>query len=56
MAFFVSRNESSDRLLEQHPDMYEELVGETERLLTDARYEVAYYRQWLTSRVRADNG
>ena len=45
-----------DTILEQHPDMYEELVGETERLLTDARYEVAYYRQWLTSRVRADNG
>ena len=37
-----------DTILEQHPDMYEELVGETERLLADARYEVAGYRAWLT--------
>ena len=44
-----------DTILEQDPGMYEELVGETERLLADARYEVADYRQWLTSRVPADS-
>ena len=38
-----------DTILEQRPDMYEELIGETERLLAVARYEVAGYRQWLTS-------
>ena len=36
-----------DTILEQDPDMYEELVGETERLLADARYEPETYRQWL---------
>ena len=38
-----------DTFLEQCPDVYEELIGETERLLADARYEVADYRLWLTS-------
>ena len=38
-----------DTILEQDPDMYEELVGETERLLADARYKVTDYRQWLAS-------
>ena len=38
-----------DNILDQQPDLLEELIGETERLLTDARYEVAGYRQWLTS-------
>ena len=38
-----------DTILEQQPDLLEELTGETERLLADARYEVAGYRQWLTS-------
>ena len=38
-----------DNILDQQPDLLEELIGETERLLTDARYEVASYRQWLTS-------
>ena len=38
-----------DTILEQHPEMYEELIGETERLLADARYEVTGYRAWLTS-------
>ena len=38
-----------DTILEQQPDLHEELTGETERLLADARYEVAGYRQWLTS-------
>ena len=38
-----------DTILEQRPDVYEELIGETERLLVDARYEVADYRSWLTS-------
>ena len=37
-----------DTILEQQPDVYEELIGETERLLADARYEVAGYRPWLT--------
>ena len=38
-----------DNILNQQPDLLEELIGETERLLTDARYEVAGYRPWLTS-------
>ena len=38
-----------DTILEQQPDLHEELIGETERLLADARYEVAGYRPWLTS-------
>ena len=38
-----------DIILEQRPDVYEELIGETERLLAAARYSVADYRQWLTS-------
>ncbi len=38
-----------DTTLEQQPDLNEELIGETERLLTDARYEVAGYRAWLTA-------
>ena len=29
-------------------DLYEELIGETERLLAAARYKVAGYRPWLT--------
>ena len=37
-----------DTILEQQPDLHEELIGETERLLADARYEVAGYRRWLT--------
>ena len=37
-----------DTILEQRRDMCEELIGETERLLADARYEVADYRPWLT--------
>ena len=38
-----------DTILEQQPDLHEELIGETEQLLADARFEVAGYRQWLTS-------
>lgn len=38
-----------DNILEQHADLHEELIGETERLLADARYEVAGYRTWLKS-------
>ena len=38
-----------DTILEQQTDLHEELIGETERLLADARYEVAAYRAWLTS-------
>ena len=38
-----------DTILEQQPDLHEELIGETEQLLADARYEVAGYRKWLTS-------
>ena len=37
-----------DNILDQQPDLLEELIGETERLLADARYEVADYRPWLT--------
>ncbi|MXX93465.1 MAG: hypothetical protein F4Y63_08490 [Chloroflexi bacterium] len=36
-----------DTILEQRPDLFEELISETERLLSDARYETAGYRQWL---------
>ena len=36
-----------DTFLKQRPDLHEEMVGETERLLAEARYEVAAYRQWL---------
>ena len=38
-----------DTILEQQPDLHEELIAETERLLRDARYQVAGYRAWLTS-------
>ena len=38
-----------DTILEQNQDLREELIDETERLLADARYEVAGYRQWLAS-------
>ena len=38
-----------DTILEQRPDVYEELIGETEQLLADARYEVTGYRTWLAS-------
>ena len=38
-----------DTILEQQTDLHEELIGETERLLAAARYEVAAYRAWLTS-------
>ncbi len=44
-----------DTILEMEADVREELTVETERLLADARYEVAGYRAWLTSCVRADN-
>ena len=37
-----------DNILDQQPDLLEELIGEMERLLADARYEVADYRPWLT--------
>ena len=38
-----------DNILKQQPDLHEKLIGETERLLADARYDVAGYRPWLTS-------
>ena len=38
-----------DSILEQQPDLNEELIGESERLLEEARYDVAGYREWLTS-------
>ena len=38
-----------DTILEQQRDLREALICETERLLADARYEVADYRAWLTS-------
>ena len=37
-----------DTLLEEQWDLHEELIGETERFLADARYDVAGYRPWLT--------
>ena len=38
-----------DTILKQKQDVREELICETERLLVDARYDVAGYRAWLTS-------
>ena len=38
-----------DTILEEKPDLCEELIGETERLLADARYEMTGYRAWLSS-------
>ena len=38
-----------DRILDEQPNLLEDLIGETERLLADARYEVTGYRVWLTS-------
>ena len=38
-----------DNILAQQPNLRDELIGETERLLTDARYDAEAYRQWLTS-------
>ena len=38
-----------DTLLEEKRDLHEELIRETERLLADARYDVAGYRPWLAS-------
>ena len=43
-----ARRVDVDTILEQQQDLYEELIGETERLLAAARYEVASYRPWLT--------
>ena len=37
-----------DTLLERSPGLHEELVRETEHLLSKARYDVARYRPWLT--------
>ena len=36
-----------DNILEQKPDLLKELIGEMERLLTDARYDPEAYRRWL---------
>ena len=38
-----------DSILKQRPDLHEELIGETEKLLALARYDVARYRPWLRS-------
>ena len=38
-----------DNILDQQPELLEELISEMERLLTHARYEVAGYRPWLSS-------
>ena len=44
-----ARRRDVDTILEQQPDLHEELIGESERLLAEARYEVAGFREWLTS-------
>ena len=44
-----ARRRDVDTILEQQPDLHEALIGESERLLAEARYEVAGYRAWLTS-------
>ncbi|MXY44322.1 MAG: hypothetical protein F4Y50_09805 [Dehalococcoidia bacterium] len=38
-----------DAILEQHMDVREELISETEQLLADARYDVSGYRTWVAS-------
>lgn len=38
-----------DDILVQKPELLEELITETEILLTDARYDVTTYRPWVTS-------
>ena len=38
-----------DNILDQQPDLREELIGETEQLLALARYDGEAYRQWLAS-------
>ena len=38
-----------DSILEQKRDVREELIRETERLLVEARYEVAGYQAWLAT-------
>ena len=38
-----------DTILERKQEVREELIGETERLLANARYKVADYRTWLAS-------
>ena len=45
----LNRRLDIDNILDQQPDLLEELVGETERLLKLARYDVAGYRKWLAS-------
>ena len=37
-----------DTILKQQPDLREELIGETQRLLVAARYPVDGYRAWLS--------
>ena len=37
-----------DTILEQQPNLHEELIDETKRLLAAARYQVVGYRPWLT--------
>ena len=38
-----------DKFLERQPDLLEDLIGETEMLLTLARYQTTGYRQWLNA-------
>ena len=45
----LARRLDVDTILKQRPDLREELIGETERLLAIARYDVTGYRSWLTS-------
>ena len=44
-----------DDILEQKPDLLETLTNETAQLLALAHYDPEAYRQWLSSRWRADN-
>ena len=38
-----------DNILDQQPELLEELIVEMEKLLADARYDATKYRAWLTS-------
>ena len=45
----VSRRLDVDAILARTPDLNEELIDETKRLLAQARFDVTDYRTWLAS-------
>ena len=45
----AARRRDVDTILEERPELREQLIGEMEHLLANARYDVGGYREWLTS-------